>query len=185
MNKKIKKYLPNFYYKNFFDIPYDFFAKKGIKALIFDLDNTLLSSSDSKLNSQTIKKMKEIQEKFKIFILSNSSKKKLKKVFKFNFFNYIYLKWYQKKPFLYGFKKILSLLNVNHDQVLMIGDQLITDILGSNKMNIKSILVKPIDRKNEFFFTKFNRFLFEYPIISYTKKNYPHIYKEKFLDFIK
>lgn len=35
------KYLPDMYKKNIFDINYDKLKKKGIKCLIFDLDNTL------------------------------------------------------------------------------------------------------------------------------------------------
>ncbi|KXT29319.1 HAD hydrolase, IA, variant 1 family protein [Candidatus Phytoplasma oryzae] len=184
MKKKIIKYLPNFYYDSFLDIPYDFFFKKGIKALLFDLDNTLLSSEEKVLNDITQKKMKQIKEKFKIFILSNASKKKLKRVLNSDFF-YIYLKWYQKKPSKYGFKKVLNLLNIDIHKVLMIGDQLRTDILGANKMRILSILVKPINKNKESFWTKLSRFLFEDPVIEYLKKNNNQIYNEKFKNFVK
>nr|KAB8122292.1 YqeG family HAD IIIA-type phosphatase [Candidatus Phytoplasma sacchari] len=176
-------YLPDFHYKSFFDIPYDFFFNIGIKVLIFDLDNTLLSSGDNKLNFETINKLNEIKKKFKIFILSNTSKKKLIKILNPDFY-FIHLKWYQKKPSIYGFKKVLDLFDINSYEALMIGDQLMTDIFGSNKMDILSILVKPVNRKKEFFFTKLIRFLFEYPIIKYIKKKYPQIYIDKFKNFI-
>nr|QOX89296.1 HAD hydrolase-like protein ['Parthenium hysterophorus' phyllody phytoplasma] len=41
----------------------------------------------------------------------------------------------------------------------MIGDQLTTDIKGANKLNIISILVKPLNKSQENLFTKCNRFL--------------------------
>lgn len=37
----MSKYLPDIYRKNIFDIDYNKLKKKGIKCLIFDLDNTL------------------------------------------------------------------------------------------------------------------------------------------------
>ena len=38
----------------------------------------------------------------------------------------------------------------------MIGDQLFTDVLGGNKMGIKTILVNPVSKK-DFIFTKMLR----------------------------
>ncbi|WCA22448.1 YqeG family HAD IIIA-type phosphatase [Candidatus Phytoplasma oryzae] len=189
MNNKIKKnileYLPDYYYPSIFDIPYDFFVSKGINALIFDLDNTLLSSSDKYLDLRTLNKIKEIKKKFKIFILSNTFRNKLKRVLCSNFdVSYIYLKWYQKKPCLYGFRQALNLLNVYHNQAIMIGDQLRTDILGAKKMKILSILVNPINKKSESVFSKFNRFFFEKPVINYIKKKHYQIYIEKFKNFV-
>ena len=46
--------------------------------------------------------------------------------------------------------------NLKKENIAAIGDQLFTDILGANKMNITSILVEPIS-KNESIFTKLNR----------------------------
>jgi HAD superfamily phosphatase (TIGR01668 family) len=183
MKKKNIKYLPNLYFNSFFSIPYDYFSKKGIKVLFFDLDNTLLSPNEKELSIETKNQLKEIKKKFKIIIISNSSYKRINKVLGSDF-NYILLKWFQKKPSNYGFIKALELFNIKNDQAIMIGDQLRTDILGANKMKIFSILVKPINKSSECFLTKLNRLIFEYPYISYIKKKYPKIYTEKFKNFL-
>ncbi|WP_341266536.1 HAD-IIIA family hydrolase [Candidatus Phytoplasma fraxini] len=179
------KFLPSFYYNSVFDIPYDYFLKKKIKILCFDLDNTLLSPTETKLNHKIIKKLNDLKNNFKIVIISNTSLSKIKKILEPHNFSYIYLNILNKKPSLWGLKQTLKLCNFSCDEVIMIGDQLRTDIASANKMNIISILVKPLDRKNESFKTKFMRFLFEKRFINKIKKFDLSEYKSKFESFIK
>ncbi|MDV3167945.1 MAG: HAD-IA family hydrolase [Candidatus Phytoplasma stylosanthis] len=184
MINKYKKYLPSFYYDSIFDIPYDNFAKNKIKALFFDLDNTLLRIKEKKLNLDTQNLLKELSFKFKIFIISNASLSKLKNIFFDLKINYIYLNIFHKKPSLWGLKKALQLLHINYNEAIMIGDQLRTDVASANKMNIVSILVKPLDRKNESFITKLSRILIEKKVINNIKKKNVKEYEIKFKKFI-
>ncbi|MFW8664360.1 HAD-IA family hydrolase, partial [Candidatus Phytoplasma citri] len=98
-----------------------------------------------------------ISTKFQIIILSNASNRKLKKILEPNW-NYVYLNFLHKKPSSWGFRQVLSLTQIKTQEVVMIGDQLATDIKGANELNITSILVKPLNRKQENLFTKYNRF---------------------------
>ena len=41
----------------------------------------------------------------------------------------------------------LNLLDLKKEEVIMIGDQVFTDVLGANRFGIKSILVNPINKK--------------------------------------
>ncbi|MDV3198169.1 MAG: HAD-IA family hydrolase [Vigna little leaf phytoplasma] len=180
----IHKYLPKFYFDSLFDIPYDEFYQQGIKVLLFDLDNTLILPNSNQLDAKTELFLNQISLRFRIGIISNATKKKQKRVLNDRFCS-IYLKWYQKKPAKWGFIQFLKLFNVCREQVVMIGDQLTTDILGANKMEIISILVKPLNRLDEFFLTKWRRFLLERPFISKIKKNNPLLFQQKFKNFIK
>jgi len=45
----------------------------------------------------------------------------------------------------------LNLLDLKKDEVVMVGDQIFTDVLGANKFGIKSILVNPISKKEGIF----------------------------------
>jgi predicted HAD superfamily phosphohydrolase YqeG len=47
-------------------------------------------------------------------------------------------------------------MDLNYNQVTVIGDQIFTDVLGGNRLNLHTILVNPINRK-EFFFTRLVR----------------------------
>jgi len=180
------KYLPRFYYESVFDIPYDnFFSKDKIKVLFFDLDNTLLSPQENELNLNIRKLLKRLNKRFKIVIISNASFKKVHYIAKKNNLDYIYLNIYHKKPSIWGFEKALKLFNLRSEEIMMIGDQLRTDIAGANKMNIISVLVKPLNRKYESFRTKLIRFLIEKPFIKNIKKINLQEYQKKFQNFIK
>ncbi|TVY12199.1 YqeG family HAD IIIA-type phosphatase [Candidatus Phytoplasma pini] len=181
--KKYYKYLPKFYFNSIFQIPYDFFFQKGIKAILLDLDNTLLKYNENQINPKIKKILYKIKKKFFLVIISNASKGKLKKIL-YPDFDYIYLKFYQKKPCVKGFLKALDLFNVSYDQAIMIGDQLTTDIQGANKINIISVLIKPLDPSKESFWTKLNRFFIEKPFIKKIKKIDPQLYKKKFQHFL-
>ncbi|MGJ7921180.1 HAD family hydrolase [Neobacillus sp. LXY-4] len=45
------------------------------------------------------------------------------------------------------FEHALSLMNVNKDEVLMVGDNLMTDILGANRVGIKSVWINRHDKE--------------------------------------
>ena len=69
-------FYPDIYAKNIFEIDYEKLKSKGIKCLVFDLDNTLVpvrsSVADEKVKAlfATLKK-----QKFTIILMSNSLKK--------------------------------------------------------------------------------------------------------------
>ena len=65
------------------------------------------------------------------------------------------------KPFRPNFKAALALLaeqGVAPNQVVMIGDQVMTDVVGANRMGLPCILVKPI-AKHDNIYTWLNRTL--------------------------
>jgi hypothetical protein len=62
----------------------------------------------------------------------------------------------------------MKLYGVKPSEMAAVGDQMLTDILGANKLGITSILVNPISA-NDFRFTKFNR-LIENKIIKHFSK---------------
>ena len=63
-----------------------------------------------------------------------------------------------KKPLKRGFKKELKAIDhQNRAEVVVIGDQIMTDILGGNRMGFYTILVEPILRKSDILPTRINR----------------------------
>ena len=79
-------------------------------------------------------------------IVSNSNnKEKVEKVAEKLDIPYIY---FAKKPFKSGFIKAKKILNLNVEQIGVVGDQILTDVIGANRMGMFSILVKPIEEKD-------------------------------------
>lgn len=148
--------LPDIYQKSIYTINYLKLKNSGIKCLIFGLNNTI---APLKISVPT-KRMKELFEDlkemgFKIIIVSNSKKSRVEP-FK-NILN-VDASYHAHKPFKRKYKKILNLYNFKVEEVACIGDEIMTDILGANKMGMTSILVNPIssiDSKSSKFFRLF------------------------------
>lgn len=124
------------------DIDVNFLKEKDIKAVILDVDNTLMDLDKNPLENIEcwIKKLKN--ENIKICIASNSIKKeKIAKVAEKLDVPFIY---FSTKPFKRGLKKAKKILKEENENIAEIGDQLFTDVLGANRMKMFSILTKPI-----------------------------------------
>ncbi len=149
------QFIPDMYQKSIYDIDYNKLKKKGIKCLLFDLDNTLVPVNVA----VPTKKVKELfvmlERDFKIIILSNSGKKRLTP---FKEGLNVDVSASSRKPFKKKYLKIISLYQLKVHEMVAIGDQLLTDIYGANRVGITSILVHPIG-DYEKWCTKINRFL--------------------------
>ena len=149
------KFLPDIYVKSVYKINYDKLKNSGIKCLIFDLDNTLTPIS---LNKPS-KRLKDLFTKlktmgFKCIILSNSPKKRVEP-----FKNALAVDsgYSSRKPGNRKYIKVMNNYNFVPNEIAAIGDQLITDIYGANKMGFTSVLVNPMGRR-DFVISTFNRF---------------------------
>lgn len=152
----MEKYVPNIYQKSIYTINYAKLLSKGIRCLLFDLDNTLIAHGDKTLPLKTKQLFINLKQKgFKVIIFSNSYKSKVRKYKEFfdvdGYAN-------ARKPSLTMFKKLLDEYGYQKNEVAIIGDQIFTDILGGNKMGITTILIKPLSDK-DIIFSRFNRIL--------------------------
>ncbi|MBE6154082.1 MAG: YqeG family HAD IIIA-type phosphatase [Firmicutes bacterium] len=151
----MEKFVPDMYQKNIYDIDYQKLKKKGIKCLLFDLDNTLVPVNVD-IPTKKIKELFNYLERdFKVIIISNSNKKRL---IPFKEGLNVDVAASAKKPFKTKYVKIMEMYKFKEHQIAAIGDQLLTDIGGANNMGITSILVNPIG-EYEKFGTKINRFI--------------------------
>lgn len=155
MHKKI--FYPDEFYEKIEDI--DLNKYKNFKALIIDHDNTLVKRGEEFLEERVLNWLNIAKENFKIGIISNNKKEKI--VFLEKNFNFPII-GHALKPLPFSFKKMMKILNVKSSEVVLIGDQLFTDILGGNLLKFYTILVKPRDRKKDFILTKIQRFFETY-----------------------
>lgn len=133
---------PTYFFESVENIPFELLEERNIKGIIIDVDNTLIDTTKvlSEKRYEWIKKAKK--KGFLVCILSNSlHETKIKSIMNKLDVNGM---CFAMKPFLRGFKIALSVLGLEKENVIMIGDQLFTDILGANRFGIKSILVDPI-----------------------------------------
>lgn len=171
------KLIPNYYYHSVFDINYTKLYASGIRFILTDLDNTLISYKENEPNDKLyewVKKRKE--EGFEIVIVSNNSHKdrvsKFAEMLGLEYINFAC------KPSKRGFKKANKLVGKKYkkDEIIAIGDQIFTDVLAANRMGYQSVLVKAIDNKTEIWTTRLNRKL-ERNLINRLKKKNPKLYE--------
>ena len=60
-----------------------------------------------------------------------------------------------RKPFVRAFKRAIQEMRLR-DEVVVIGDQLLTDVLGGNRVGLHTILVVPV-AQTDGLVTRFNR----------------------------
>ena len=155
-----KKYLslifPDEEYSSVFEIEYKELKKSGVEAIIFDFDNTLSTWKNKILTDEVLELLKKLEGMgFKVGILTNSKLRGLDEIKENSDYPIVYD---ASKPRSKGFKELLNRLKVEPEKSVMIGDQIFTDMLGANRLSMKTILVSPINPGEEFILTKINRF---------------------------
>ena len=145
---------PNAYFDRVDKITIEFLQKNKLKALILDLDNTLIDYDRNMPDkiAQWIKEM--IGQGIRLCILSNTNHKdKVEQVA--NKFQIPY-QTLAKKPLKSGFLKAQKKLNQEPQKIGVVGDQIFTDVMGGNRCKMFTILVDPVGKK-DFWYTAWKR----------------------------
>ncbi|MGL4948090.1 MAG: YqeG family HAD IIIA-type phosphatase [Mycoplasma sp.] len=134
---------PNLFQKSIADININSIKRSGVKYVLCDLDNTLVPHFTKLPNTYCINFLNELyDEGIKVIIVSNNSKKRVERFCDYvNVFDFVYN---AKKPFVYKVKRIIKKHKIEREDVLVIGDQFITDVIMANRLQYKSILVLPL-----------------------------------------
>lgn len=162
----MKKFIPNDYRKNIFDIDYEKLKKKKIKCLIFDLDNTVGLINEEVIKDDSLNLLKKLMKDFIVVIISNNTKKRISKFCNFD----IDFITFAMKPLPFGFIKTKEKYKLKKSEICIIGDQLMTDILGANIFGAYSILVDPLGKK-DLKITAINRIIENLILKKLSKKN--------------
>ncbi len=175
-----KKFIPNEFKNTFFDINFESLSKAGYKTILCDLDNTLISYDETLPTKELINKFEELEALgFELILISNNIQSRIER-----FLKDITIKGFAnaRKPLLIGIKKAHRVAQVRDlDKTIIIGDQLMTDVWAANRYNVYSILVNPLKKKTEKWYTKINRKT-EVKMLQKIKKYYPARYKDLKLD---
>ena len=139
-------FYPDEYMESSYVIHYEQMREAGYRAIIFDIDNTLVEHgmpADAR-SMALIERLKGLG--FDIMLLSNNKEARVKMFNDAVHVQYIYK---AGKPNPKNYQAAMVKMGSNQKNTVFIGDQLFTDVWGAKRAGIHTILVKPIDKKEE------------------------------------
>lgn len=168
-------YVPDCYQESIFKVNYELLKDKGIKCLLFDLDNTITPFNKKDVTEETKQLFSKLKEDFIVVLFSNSPKKRVSLIAGLLDIEYVFGAF---KPSPKKFYETFKKYKVTENQVAIIGDQIVTDIKGGNNVGIITILTKPMSKYDPIW-TKIGRSR-EKRIKKNLRKN--NLFKERFYD---
>ncbi len=142
----LKKYFPYEYCKSVYDIDYEKLYQSGFRALIFDVDNTLVHHGDD-ADEQIEEFFISLHKMgFKTLLLTDNDEERVQR-FNKNI-NTLYI-CDANKPEPEQYINALKMLNAEKKQAVVIGDRMFRDILGANNAQLASVMVKYITTGEE------------------------------------
>ncbi|SDI34970.1 YqeG family HAD IIIA-type phosphatase [Natribacillus halophilus] len=146
--------MPDQFAESIYEIDRDELREKGIKGVITDLDNTLVAWDRMDATPELLRWLEELQnEGLKITIVSNNKKKRVRTFSEPTGVSFIHS---AKKPLKRAFRRATREMGLQTDEVAVIGDQILTDVLGGNRGGFYTILVVPV-AETDGWATKVNR----------------------------
>jgi HAD superfamily phosphatase (TIGR01668 family) len=125
---------------------------RGVKAILIDLDNTITPWRSLEVPERIDEWLEAAKQSFRVCMVSNTSKLKrlgiLRERLGIEGLGFVSKPW--------GMRRAMRKLEVQPRESCVIGDQLLTDVLGGNMAGAHTVLVKPLS-SDEFFATKFTR----------------------------
>jgi hypothetical protein len=148
----LRSRLPNFLAKNFRHIDYDLLADMGIRHLVFDVDNTLVSFGEDNLREEDRQFIDGLlnHPKIESISLATNSPHGHHHIARELGVKVTAARPTAFKPLPRFYHKVVRGIDggpLPHE-VAMIGDKLVQDIWGANHVGITTVLVEPLGRDN-------------------------------------
>lgn len=152
----LKQFLPNEYLKSIFYLQPEKLKELGIKGIITDLDNTLVEWDRPNATPRLVNWLEEMKRHdMKITIVSNNNHDRVRAFSEPLDIPFIHK---ARKPLGFGFRRAAREMGLSREETVIVGDQLLTDVLGGNRAGFYTILVVPV-AQSDGFFTRFNRLI--------------------------
>ena len=158
MNRQViimfQKCYPMYCVKSVYELDEAFYTSNGIKAVIFDIDNTLVTH-DTPIPPQELMEYFAQLDRWGIkYAIASNNKRSRVELFCRN----LGVPYYDRaaKPLKICLKRLLKKFGVDEKSVCLVGDQLFTDIFGANRMGFVSVLVTAVG-EDETGFVSFKR----------------------------
>ncbi len=142
----LKRFYPKEYLDSVYQIDFHALYEKGVRGVLFDVDNTLVPHGAPADNRAKELFANLMELGFQTCLISNNQLERVK-----SFADSVGAAYIEDahKPSVKGFERGMKKMGCNKENTVFVGDQLFTDIYGANRAGIPTILVKPIHPKEE------------------------------------
>lgn len=145
----MKFFKANAYTKSVHDIDYAKLREQNVRLLCFDLDNTLDKPDrlTEQVDLQITELLEGLRKEFDILIVSNN---KLEGRVE-SFASKLDLPYVEamNKPFQKSYKNNEIINKYGKENIVFIGDKIVTDVIGANIFGSRAILVDPLHPKSK------------------------------------
>jgi HAD superfamily phosphatase (TIGR01668 family) len=155
----LKNFKPTWMVESIYSVSPEQLKERGIRAVFSDLDNTLIAWNNPQGTPELHRWMAELEKAgIPLIVISNNSKERVAKAV-----SSLDLPFMSRslKPLNFGINRARKKLGLSKQEVVMVGDQLMTDMLAAHQAGVCSILVKPIINTDKWT-TRMNRFVEKY-----------------------
>ena len=160
------RFIPFAHAQSIYEIPVDFYIKNNVKVLLMDLDNTLDSYRLYEPTERAVQLVEEIKKAGIVpIVVSNNRGKRVSTYANALGVEYIHS---ARKPFSGRIKKFLKEKNVPVENSMLVGDQMMTDVLAAKGALLRIVLTEKIVKEDQWT-THINR-LFDRPIRKHLRK---------------
>ena len=161
-----KKFIPFAHAKSIYEIDVNFFKRNGVKTLFVDLDNTLDSYKAREPKEHTINYINKLKSVgIEPVIISNNKPHRVCGFADKAGISYLAS---ARKPGAKRIKQEIARRGLTNDDVMLVGDQMMTDVLAAHGAKIRVVLTEKIVKEDQWT-THINR-LIDRPIRKYHKK---------------
>jgi hypothetical protein len=139
--------VPDILVRHVSDAPASLLQTRGVRAVVTDLDNTLIGWHKDEATEEVLAWLAGLREAgIGVCIASNTRRlPRLARVA--GVLGVHYVPQTANKPGTSGLRHALHLLNTSPSEAAMVGDQLFTDIVAGNRLGMTTVLVNPLERR--------------------------------------
>lgn len=142
--------MPDLYLNNIYEITPGYLKSRGIRAVLLDIDNTLVTYDDPKPTPPVLAWLKALEDSgISAAFISNNHRERVEA---FNSELHFFASWDSKKPSGKYYLAAMEQLGTSVSDTAVVGDQIFTDVWSAKRLGLYAILVKPIRDKTSLFF---------------------------------
>lgn len=146
-NMILERFFPDIYVKSVYELPLEDLKAKGIKGLVFDIDNTVAPFDTAEPDDDLIELFLFLRKQgFRLCILSNNNKERVQ-LFNKNLKTLAVHK--AGKPGVKKLRLALAKLKLSQENTAIVGDQVFTDMWCGHKAGLTCILTAPICNRDQ------------------------------------